>query len=107
MTREQGIKQIDEARWTKDDPLTLDLRVNDKDGNEVHAWLMMRPPYCDRGHIQLNIEGQLNLDWADNFPRYFFNPVEADLHTRNCLKWRLWNERAWDHEAITRAFEAV
>jgi hypothetical protein len=54
----------------------------------VHAWLALRPVYCDRGQIQLGIDGPLNLDAADSFPRFFFSFKEADEHTRTFLKWR-------------------
>jgi hypothetical protein len=63
----------------------------------VHAWLALRPVYCDRGHIQLCIDGPLYLDHADSFPRYFFSFEEADAHTRTFLKWRLWKERSFPH----------
>jgi hypothetical protein len=97
ITREEGLRQIAEARWKKDEFGCLDLWVNTADGAPVHAWLQLRPTYCDRGHIQLNIDGRLGLDGADNFPRYFFSFGEADEHTRTFLKWRLWSERCHPH----------
>jgi hypothetical protein len=106
VTREEGIKQIDEARWEKDDDAAcLNLKVNDEEGLQVHAWLTPRPVYCDRGHIKLNIDGPLALDSADSFPRYFFSFEEADAHTRTFLKWRLWKERTHSDAAIRSAFE--
>jgi hypothetical protein len=63
----------------------------------VHAFLTLRPAYCDRGHIQLLIEG-IDLDGADSFPRFFFSFREADEHTRTFLKWRLWKERTHPHK---------
>lgn len=105
MTREEGLRQIDEAVWVRDDFGCLNLVVRDEDDHVVHAFLSMRPPYCDRGHIQLNIDGSLNLDAADRFPRYFFSFEEADAHTRTFLKWRLWKERVWPHAVIADAFE--
>lgn len=105
MTREEGIKQIDEAQWVKDDGTCLDLFVDDRNSHLVHAWLTMRPAYCDRGHIQLSIDGALGLDDADRFPRYFFSFAEADLHVRTFLKWRLWRERVESDAAIRSAFE--
>lgn len=98
MTREQGIRQIDEAQWELMDG-SLNLFVQDAQGRRVHAWLTRRPHYCDRGHIQLNIDmpgtvaGIAELDDADSFPRYFFGFEEADRHTRAFLKWRIWKER--------------
>jgi hypothetical protein len=96
ITREEGIKQIDEAEWERDDEVQcLNLYVADPSGRPVHAWLTIRPYYCDRGHIQLQIDGPLGLDGADSFPRFFFNFPEADHHTRTFLKWRIWQERTY------------
>lgn len=98
MTREEGLKQIDEAKWVKHpDHDVLDMHVTDAQGLDVHAWLQLRPVYCDRGHIQLNVYGNLHIDGADSFPRYFFSFQEADQHTRLFLKWRLWKERKFPH----------
>jgi hypothetical protein len=109
MTREDGIRQIDNAQWQHDDPATLDLWVNDSEGHAVHCWLTMRPVYCDRGHIQLNIDGalSLNLDRQDSFPRFFFSFEEADAHTRTFLKWRLWRERTHSHGEVLAGFNAA
>ncbi len=93
-----GIDQIDTAKWVKDEFDTLNMHVQDKEGRDVHAWLTLRPQYCDRGHIQLNIDGCLNLDAMDSFPRFFFSFEEADIHTRLFLKWRLWKHREHPHE---------
>jgi hypothetical protein len=107
MTREEGLKQIEETQWTKDaDHDLLDLWVSDPHGCAVHAWLLMRPVYCDRGHIQLNIEGPLDLDRQDSFPRFFFSFEEADRHTRTFLKWRMWKERGAAYDEIRSTFEA-
>jgi hypothetical protein len=106
MTREEGIKQIDKAKWENDAQQCLDMLVQTSDNLWVHAWLTMRPPYCDRGHIVLNIDGPLALDTADSFPRYFFSFPEADAHTRAFLKWRLWKERTVPDAAIRSAFGA-
>ena len=96
--RQEGLKQIEEAKWKKDPKHdVLNLHVTDLDGNLVHAWLSLRPHYCDRGHIQLMIDGQIEIDSADSFPRFFFNFQEADTHTRLFLKWRLWKERTFPH----------
>lgn len=97
MTREEGLKQIDEARW-KVDKYSLDLYVNDSTGRTVHCWLNARPHYCDRGHVQFNLNGIGDLDGADSFPRYFFSFAEADAHVRTFLKWRLWKERTAIHD---------
>lgn len=94
MQRKEGIRQIEEAEWVRDEVGCLNLIVTDDTGRRVHAWLRKRPLYCDRGHIQLHIEAPgLYIDSADSFPRYFFSFEEADQHTRAFLKWRLWKER--------------
>ena len=100
MNKSEGIKQIDNAKWSKDDKHNiLDLHVTHEKGTDVHCWLSLRPTYCDRGHIQLNIDGGvLCLDFADSFPRFFFSFEEADQHTREFLKWRLWKHRSHPHE---------
>lgn len=97
VTREEGLAEIDAARWVKDEWGVLNLYVKDKNGHKIHSWLMLRPHYCDRGHIQLVVDGNLNLDHADSFPRFFFSFEEADLHTRTFLKWRLWQHRTHPH----------
>jgi len=93
VTRDEGIRQIDDAQWEPDEVHCLNLHVTDQKGRPVHAWLSLRPHYCDRGHVQLLIDGHLELDYADSFPRYFFSFNEADEHTRTFLKWRIWKER--------------
>ena len=93
----RGVAEIDDAKWEKDQYGWLHLLVHDSDGGEVHSYLSLRPNYCDRGHIQLQIDGNLNLDGADSFPRFFFSFREADEHTRTFLKWRLWKHRIHPH----------
>lgn len=87
------------AAWERDSDGCLNLHVHTARGERVHAWLSLRPQYCDRGHIQLTIDGPLSLglDVADGFPRYFFSFREADTHTRTFLKWRLWKQRIHPH----------
>lgn len=97
MTREQGLKEIDEAKWIADEYGWHALTVHDEKDQKVISHLYLRPDYCDRGHIQLNIDGNLGLDNADCFPRFFFNSMEADCHVRTFLKWRLWKERTYAH----------
>jgi hypothetical protein len=98
MTAQEGIKEIDTAEWVKDEWDYLLLTVHDANGRDVVAMLSLRPHYCDRGHIQLNIEGHLDLDSADSFPRFFFSFEEANLHVRTFLKWRLWKHRTHAHK---------
>jgi len=97
MNKDDGLVQIDNAKWIKDEYATLNIHVTDKDGRDVHAFLSLRPDYCDRGHIQLLVDGNLWLDACDSFPRFFFSFEEADKHTRLFLKWRLWKERTYPH----------
>lgn len=94
--REFGLKQIETQRWQKDKYGALNLYVQSPGVFTVHAFLTLRPHYCDRGHIQLSIDG-IDIDCADSFPRFFFSFREADEHTRNFLKWRLWKERTHPH----------
>jgi len=98
MNKKNGLFEIDQAQWVLDDYGVENLFVTDPDGNKVHCFLTLRPVYCDRGHIQLNIDGNIGLDWADSFPRFFFNFEEADKHTRLFLKWRLWKHRVFEHK---------
>lgn len=101
ITKEEGLKQIDEAKWVRDEWKVLNLIVSQENGMDAHCMLSMRPHYCDRGHIQLLIEaGGMNLDHADSFPRFFFSFEEADRHVRTFLKWRIWKERVYPHEMI-------
>lgn len=93
----EGLYEISEAKWTKDEWGVLNLVVHDRHGDEIHCYLSLRPHYCDRGHIQLNIDGPLDLDGSDSFPRFFFSFKEADEHTRTFLKWRLWKHRIYPH----------
>lgn len=98
MTKQrEGVQQILAAVWVKDDYGCLNLHVEDRHGHDIHAWLTLRPPYCDRGHIQLNVGGPIGLDGADCFPRYFFSFAEADEHARLFLRWRLWQDRFHPH----------
>ncbi len=98
---EQGLKEIDQAEWQKDEYGCFNLYITHPDypyGEKIRCCLSLRPTYCDRGHIQLNIEGPFVLDRADSFPRFFFSFDEADKHTRLFLKWRLWQHRVYEHK---------
>lgn len=96
--KEQGIKEINDAIWIEDEYKCFNLFVKNPRGGIVHAYISLRPEYCDRGHIWGNIEGIQDLDNADMFPRYFFNKEEADKHIKTFLKWRLWKHRENPHE---------
>ena len=97
MTKEEGLKEIDQAQWKLDEYGIQNLYAHTDRGELVHAWLQQRQSYCDRGHIQLIVDGPLDIDEADSFPRYFFSFEEADKHTREFLKWRLWKHRSHAH----------
>ena len=56
------------------------------------AWLNPRPSYCDRGHWQVNVDLP-DIDYADQFPRYYMSKSVAIAETEAFLKWRLWKER--------------
>lgn len=111
MNAAEGIKEIDQATWIKDEYGWLILTVHNERGREVIAQLSLRPVYCDRGHIQLLMDGDIELDGHDSFPRFFFNFKEADHHVRTFLKWKLWKHRIYPHElevpTKTRAPESL
>jgi len=52
------------------------------------AWIVQRPPYCDRGHWQVNCELP-GLDGSDGFPRYFMDFKRAVAETEDFIKWRI------------------
>jgi hypothetical protein len=98
MDSKKGIAEIETAEWERDEFGCLNMYVHTHNDARVHAFLTLRPRYCDRGHIQLNIEGPLDLDESDSFPRFFFSFKEADEHTRLFLLWRLWTKRVHKHK---------
>lgn len=99
MTREEGLLEIQAATWVKDEYGYLHLTVHDSNGRPVTLSLHLRPHYCDRGHIQMNIEeSSLYIDTADAFPRFFFSFEEANTHARLFLKWRIWQYRVHPHK---------
>lgn len=99
MNEADGLSQIDNAKWVRGPHGELNLHVTHPKGTDVHSYLTLRPDYCDRGHIQLNIDAAyISLDGSDSFPRFFFSFEEADTHTRLFLKWRLWKYRSFPHE---------
>ncbi len=99
MNIKTGLAEIDNAKWVKDIYGSLNLDVTHEDGTNIHCFLSLRNHYCDRGHIQLNIDsGSIDLDHSDSFPRFFFSFEEADAHTRTFLKWRIWKHRIHPHE---------
>lgn len=98
MQPSEGLEEINRAQWVRDEYNQLMLTVHDERDRKVIAYLSLRPHYCDRGHIKLLIDGDIELDGADSFPRYFFSRAEAMDHTKLFLKWRLWKHRIYSHE---------
>lgn len=52
------------------------------EGRECYIWMAPRPAYCDRGNWLAHFEyrrprtlaaGALQVDWQDNWPRYYFD----------------------------------
>lgn len=60
----------------------------------VHAFIQKRPPYCDRGHYSFNADGNLGLDGADTFPRYFMALDVAIQEASQWLNWRIHKDDA-------------
>ena len=66
------------------------------EGRDCRIILTPRPTYCDRGdwlaHIEIKPSGdnhkRLGLDWADGWPRYFFDLERAKLEIESWLKKR-------------------
>lgn len=99
-----GIEEIDKAQWSMGG-YGWNMVVHDSLNRLVRCYLKPRPKYCDRGHLDLLIDGSMGLDEADSFPRYFFSFEEADIHCRNFLKWRLWKHRVHSHPIIPGMFD--
>lgn len=87
-TKEDLRKEIENEPWIRGEYGEYNLTIHGPLGRPIRAWITRRPDYCDRGHVQLQIDG-VQIDGADGFPRYFFSFDEADKHCRAFLKWRL------------------
>lgn len=98
MDRQEGLRQIQNNEWKFDEWGALIMQVNGPDG-EVRAWIAPRPNYCDRGHFHLMLDGHIEIDEQDKFPRYFFTLNEAKQHARWFLAWKLWKHKELEHEA--------
>lgn len=79
--------------WQLDGYGVLNLHTRTPEGFPVHAYICKRPAYCDRGHWHLNIDGPLELDEADRFPRYYFSLEHAVEETERFLRWRIHHAR--------------
>lgn len=76
-------------KWVLDEYNTLNLRFMGPHG-EVHAFIDLRPPYCDRGRFRFGVmHGVPSLDGADSFPRYFMSLDAAIEEAESWLLWRL------------------
>ena len=113
-TREGGLKEIDEAKWgpCRDDEGRrmphLEIIVHSAKGFFVRCTISRRQQYCDRGHVQLMIDGfGLDIDHKDCFPRYFFSYEEADKHCRDFLRWRLWKHSPTTVRKLDEGFFAL
>ena len=92
--RLRGLKEIEAAKWEKNEELNYwEIKVKDALDRDCRVSIEPRPRYCDRGHYMLKVDGFLDIDYADLFPRYFFSFVEASRHAKAFLKWRIWKVR--------------
>jgi len=61
-------------------------------GRECTIWLQPRPGWCDRGryHATIDATGDLGreLDWADGWPRYYFDLGRAKAEIEAWLRKR-------------------
>jgi len=61
-------------------------------GKDCIIYLTIRPHYCDRGNFlaQIDARGKLGteLDWADGWPRYYFDIDRAKAEIEAWLKKR-------------------
>jgi hypothetical protein len=89
-------KLIDDTRWLLYDGCwNLKFTLPDGHkfaGHEVHAFIQPRPDYCDRGHWVFNVDGPLEHDGADSFPRYFMDLERAKAEAEAYLLWRLFRQ---------------
>lgn len=88
--------------WQRDEHGCLNLRfiadiVEPSTGAlkpyEIHAWIIQRPYYCDRGHWLFNVSIP-GVDWADGFPRYYMDLDIAKREAEAWLRWRLFKQRS-------------
>lgn len=71
----------------------------DVETGEMLGWVQPRPDYCDRGHWQAQIERH-DLDFADNFPRYFMRLETAKQEMLDFVRWRYMHIRAEHIEKV-------
>jgi len=80
-------KALQWYRVKGENPTLYECRRVDTD--ELIAWLVERPHYCDRGKWQANVGGIKDIDWQDGFPRYYMYLHNAFAEMDAFLKWRL------------------
>lgn len=94
---------MSEPKWSwRDNPDYRGLIELYDDAGRMLAWISERPPYCDRGHFQANVECVPNLDSQDGWPRYYMHLDVAQRETTDFLRWRLLRERTPPREAEVR-----
>lgn len=85
---------IERAEWRKDPG--YDGLLNYYIDSVLLAWINPRPPYCDRGHYQAQIEFSPDnpMDAADGMPCYYMRLDTAKQEIRDKLLWRVCKIRA-------------
>lgn len=88
----------DPIQWTVDGDGYWNLRFRIKRGHKyegfsVHAFIGLRPAYCDRGHYQFNCDGPFGFDGSDSFPRYYMDLQRAKDEVVAFLNWRIYKIR--------------
>jgi len=88
-------ENIERAEWrdaTPDYPGLIELFIDDT----MLAWIIERPPYCDRGHYQAGIEFSPGnpIDAADGMPCYYMKLDVAKSEIKAKLLWRVCKIRA-------------
>ncbi len=81
-------EELNLGEWTPDEWNCLNLCF-EHEGRRFHVFIQARPSYCDRGHYSLDIDGPMDLDAADRFPRYFMSLDRAKAEAEDFLRWRL------------------
>lgn len=86
-------KHFGKMFWEYDEYNIWNLKFKN-DEFSVHAFIQQRPHYCDRGHVQLNIDmhhsnGLPVMDRQDGFPRYYMSFETAKTECELFLLWRI------------------
>jgi len=70
--------------------------------NELMAWIVPRPKYCDRGRFSMDTNLP-DIDAADSFPRYYMDLERAKRETEEFVRWRLECIKARKRDGYERA----